>query len=114
MTLSDLLTLPDTRIAQPDAGDSPALLDAYTSDLLSDVMAHAPGDSVLITIQAHTNTVAVATLVGIRVILVCHNRPVPSDMIDAARRERVAIVVTAASQYEASWHVHRLLEATAP
>lgn len=114
MTPHDLESLPDARVAQPDAGESPVIRDAYTSDLLSDVMAHAPEDSVLITIQAHTNTVAVATLVGVRVILVCHNRPVPADMIEAARRERVAIVVTSASQYQASWRVHRLLGSDAP
>ena len=114
MTLHDLESLPQARIVQPDAGESPVIRGAYTSDLLSDVMANAPEDAVLITLQAHTNTVAVATLAGLRVILVCHNRPIPADMIDAARRERVAIAVTSASQYEASWRVHRLLEPGPP
>ncbi len=40
--------------------------DAYTGDLLSDVMGNAPSDSVLMTIQAHKNTVAVASLAQIR------------------------------------------------
>jgi hypothetical protein len=35
---------------------------AYTSDLLSDVMANAHDSDLLITIQAHNNTVAVASL----------------------------------------------------
>ncbi|MBN2875543.1 MAG: iron-sulfur binding hydrogenase, partial [Spirochaetales bacterium] len=42
------------------------IVDAYSSDLLSDVMANAVEGSVLITIQAHLNTIAVASLVGIR------------------------------------------------
>ncbi len=42
---------------------------AYTSDMLSDVMAHAPEDSVLVTLQAHKNTVACATLAGIKAVV---------------------------------------------
>jgi hypothetical protein len=110
MTLHDLESLPGARVLQPDLGDSPELRDAYTSDLLSDVMANAPADSVLITIQGHANTVAVATLAGIRAILVCRNRPTPSDMLEAARRERIAVITTSVSQYEASWRIHALLE----
>ena len=74
----------------------------YVGDLLSDVMGHAGEESVLITIQNHLNTIAVCTLVGIEVIVICHARPVPDDMREAAAREGVAIVVTPLSQYAAS------------
>ena len=113
MTLRDRETLPGARLVQPDSGAFAVLSDAYTSDLLSDVMAHAPAGSVLITLQAHANTVAVATLAGIRAILICHNRPAPPDMIEAARRECIAVAVCPLSQYEASRRIRRLLE-TAP
>ena len=43
---------------------------AYTSDLLSDVMGHAPAESVLITVQNHVNTIAVCTLADIRAVLI--------------------------------------------
>jgi len=108
----DLESLPQTRLVEPDAGDRPILRTAYTSDLLSDVIAHAPPDSVLITLQAHINTVAVASLAGIRAILVCHGRPLPDAMREAARRERIAIAVTELSQYDASWRLHQLLAET--
>lgn len=75
---------------------------AYASDLLSDVMGHCGDESVLITIQNHLNTLAVCTLAGIEVIVICHGRPVPDDMAEAARREEVAIVTTQMSQFEAS------------
>ena len=35
-------------------------------------------------------------------IVICHDRPVPEDMAQAAAREGVAIVTTAMSQFEAS------------
>lgn len=75
---------------------------AYTSDLLSDVMGHCGDESVLITIQNHLNTIAVCTLVGVEVIVICHDRPVPDDMKAAAEREDVAIVTTPLSQFAAS------------
>lgn len=75
---------------------------AYTSDLLSDVMGHCGDESALITIQNHLNTIAVCTLVGVEVIVICHDRPVPEDMKAAAEREEVAIVTTPISQFAAS------------
>ncbi len=81
---------------------------AYVGDLLSDVMGHAGDESVLITVQNHLNTIAVCTLVGIKVIVICHNRPVPPDMAEAAKRENVAIVVTPMAQYAAALALHEL------
>ena len=74
----------------------------YVGDLLSDVMGHAGEDCALVTIQNHLNTIAVCTLVGCAVIVICHGRPVPPDMAEAAAREGVAIVVTPLSQYAAA------------
>ncbi len=82
---------------------------AFTSDLLSDVMAHAEEGSVLITVQAHQTTVAVATLVGIRAILACSDRTIPDDMLEAARKRSIALFRTSLNQFEASIAVHRLL-----
>ena len=81
---------------------APAVSCAYSSDLLSDVMGHAPEDSVLITIQNHLNTIAVCTLAGINAIVLCHGRPAPDDMVAAAAREGVAIIVSPLSQYAAA------------
>jgi serine kinase of HPr protein (carbohydrate metabolism regulator) len=75
---------------------------AYTSDLLSDVMANAGSDFVLITIQAHKNTVAVASLLGLAAIILCNAKPIPQDMIDAARDEGVALLRSKESQFQIS------------
>lgn len=85
-------------VDKPDA----AVNAAYASDLLSDVMGHCGDESALITIQNHLNTIAVCTLAGIEAIVICHDRPVPDDMAEAAKREEVAIIATPMSQFEAS------------
>jgi len=86
------------------------ILDGYTSDLLSDVMGNAPDDSILITIQAHKNTVAVASLAGMPAILLCNNRPAPEEMIQSAKEEEVAVFRCGDNQFQASWRIHQLLE----
>lgn len=107
-TLAELAAaLPAEIVLLPDA--SAPIAAAYTSDLLSDVMAHAPADSILITVQNHLNTVAVATLVNARALLVCHGRAIPADMEAAARAERVAVLRTSLNQFEASCRIGALL-----
>ena len=81
----------------------------YTGDLLSDVMGNAEENSVLVTIQAHKNTVAVASLVGIRAVVLCNGRTSPDDMKNAAKEEGVTIIETKDNQFSASWKIAALL-----
>lgn len=83
----------------------------YTSDLLSDVMANAEEGSVLITIQSHANTVAVASITGIPAIIICNSRPVPEDTIEAATKENIAIYRSTENQFTVSGKVAKLLSA---
>lgn len=90
-------------------GEGRSLVTGYTSDLLSDVMANAEEGSVLITIQAHKNTVAVASLAGCGAIIICNDREIPEDMVAAAAAEEIPIYGCEASQYQISARVHGLL-----
>ncbi len=93
-------------------GDAEAeVTGAYTSDLLSDVMAHCPDGAALVTVQNHTNTVAVCTLVGAPAIIIVHGRAIPDDMVEAARRENIALLRTKDDQFTASCKLGRVLAA---
>ena len=98
MTLNEICAKVGGTVAVPVEGAAATC--CYVGDLLSDIMGHASEDCVLVTIQNHLNTIAVCTLVGCEVIVLCHGRPVPPDMAEAAAREGVAIVVTPHSQFE--------------
>lgn len=82
----------------------------YTSDLLSDVMARAEEDCVLITCQAHKNTIAVAVLKDLAAVVVVNDRPIPDDMREAARDEGIPLFTASDDQYTASWRLHDLFE----
>jgi hypothetical protein len=108
MTIREAAQVLGAEIIQDDFEDT-QLTGAYTSDLLSDVMANAKDGGALITIQAHKNTVAVATLVNISVIVVCNSRPIPEDMVQAAQSEGVAIIRTAENQFTVSGKLYGYL-----
>jgi len=108
MTILETASALGLEIIQGNFEDS-SLSSAYTSDLLSDVIANAKEGGALITIQAHKNTVAVATLANISVIIVCNSRPIPDDMLDAARGEGIAILLSKENQFTVSGKLYNLL-----
>jgi serine kinase of HPr protein (carbohydrate metabolism regulator) len=108
LTIKEAAAALGAQIVQPEFEDAD-LSGAYTSDLLSDVMANAKEGGGLITIQAHKNTVAVATLVNIACIIICNNRPLPEDMLEAAKDEGIAVLLTKENQYTVSGKVWVML-----
>ncbi|MBT8042913.1 MAG: hypothetical protein HKP10_03020 [Kiritimatiellales bacterium] len=101
MKISDLQSLESFTCLQEEYEDI-EIVSGYTSDLLSDVMANADEGSVLVTIQAHKNTIAVSSLAGVAAIIICSNRPVPDDMLAAASSEGIAVFQTAENQFNTS------------
>src|SRR5208282_1341526 len=83
MRISELAQSLGLEVAQGGYADR-EISTGYSSDLLSDVMANAKADGVLVTVQAHKNAVAVASLVGLAAVVVCNSRPLPDDMVEAA------------------------------
>jgi serine kinase of HPr protein (carbohydrate metabolism regulator) len=101
MKISELPTVIHLTCIQ-DQYEDKEIATGYTSDLLSDVMANAGESTVLITIQAHKNTVAVASLTDIGAIVVCNDRPIPDDMVETAREQRIALFTSNGNQYQTS------------
>ncbi len=97
MKISDLESL-GFHCLQPQFEDA-ELAGGYTSDLLSDVMAHLKEGQVLITIQAHKNTLAVASLSGAAAVIFCHGRTVAPDVVDAAAQEGIPLFTTPENQF---------------
>lgn len=108
MKISDLPNLLPLDIIQSQYDDK-EVKSVYTSDLLSDVMGNAEDESILVTIQAHKNTVAVATLKDSKAIIICNDRPISEDMIEAAVQERIALFSTSQNQFLISGQLYKLL-----
>ena len=82
------------------ADEEQTLSDLYCGDLLSDVMANAAEGSGLCTIQAHRNTIAVASLLGLSAIILCNNRTPSDDMLEAAASEGISIFTSKTNHYK--------------
>jgi len=101
MTIKEAAEALGAEICQNEFEDA-ILTGVYTSDLLSDVLAHARNGGALITIQAHKNTVAVAAHANICLIIICNWRPLPPDMLEAAKERGIAVIRTRENQFTVS------------
>ncbi len=66
----------------------------YSSDLLSCVMAGAPHHSIWVTLQAHSNIIAVATLLEISAIIITEGATPEPETIAKANQEGVILLGT--------------------
>ncbi len=64
---------------------------AYTSDLLSDVMANSKKDNVWITLQTHLNIIAVASLKELAAVIIVLDKEIDKDTLDKAESENITI-----------------------
>ncbi len=108
MTISELAASFGYECVQDQFADATAE-SGYTSDLMSDVMANGTGKSVLITIQAHKNAVAVSSMADISALIICNNRPIPDDMIEAARSQEIGVFLTGKDQFTVSGEIYTAL-----
>lgn len=79
----------------------------YTSDLLSCVMAGARHHGVWVTLQSHSNIVAVAALLELGAVIITEDTAPDQDTIDKANEEEINLFVTDKSTF---WVVGKLWE----
>ena len=98
MKISDIAKISGIKaLGEFEDGD---ITSGYTSDLLSDVLANAKDESVLITIQAHKNTIAVAQTAGIRAVIFCNSKKIPENLPEIAQNLKIAIFISEKNQFE--------------
>jgi hypothetical protein len=72
----------------------------YASDLLSDVIAHGRQGDVWITLQAHHNIVAVASMKELAGVILVGGREPEEDTIRKAESEGIPIAVSSLPAFE--------------
>jgi hypothetical protein len=90
------------------AGGETEISGGYVSDLLSDVLAHAPKDGVLVTVQVHLNVIAVAVHAELAAIVFASGRT-PDDVVRAkAVEEGVALYRSEQSAFDIVGRLYEL------
>lgn len=72
----------------------------YTSDLLSCVMAGAKNDNLWVTLQAHLNIVAVASMLDVAAVIITENAQPDETTINKANEQGVILLSTPRFSYE--------------
>jgi hypothetical protein len=81
----------------------------YTSDLLSDVMAHSREGHLWITLQTHQNIIAVAKLKNLAGIVLVNGREPEAETMRRAAEEKIPLLQTADSAFNISGKIYALL-----
>jgi hypothetical protein len=95
MKLQEMIDLLDLKlITTPRDFSSVEPTYGYTSDLLSCVMAGAPHKSVWVTLQAHSNIIAVATLLEISAVIITEGAMPDQTTLNKADEEGIILLST--------------------
>ena len=81
---------------------------AYTSDLLSDVIANVKRENIWVTLQTHVNIAAVATLKEVTAIIIVLNKEIDKDTLEKAESEKITILKTALNSFQISGKLYEL------
>lgn len=86
----------------------PVVTGAYTSDLLSDVIANSKKDNIWITLQTHLNILAVAKLKELAAIIIVSKRDIEKETIEKAETENITLLRTTMNAFEISGKLYEL------
>ena len=93
MNIQEIISLLDLKVlTTPKDFSTVTPTCGYTSDLLSCVMAGAQHKSIWVTLQAHSNIVAVATLLEISAVIISEGATPEPETIAKAEEEGVILL----------------------
>jgi len=93
--------------------ETPAVKEAditrgYASDLLSDVLAHAPEGGLLVTLQVHLNVIAVASHAELAAVVFAGGRRPEPDVIEKAVTEGISLYTSPDETFDVVGRLYEL------
>jgi hypothetical protein len=80
----------------------------FISDMVSDIVAGAGANSLLLTIQTHKNLIATANLVDIAAIVYVRDKKPADDVIELANRAKITLFATDLDSWKLAIKLHEL------
>lgn len=99
MQVSDFVKLSGGKVLTGEYEDR-QIACGYTCDLLSHVMGKGQQDMAWITVQAHMNVIAVASLMDFACVIIPEGLPVDEMIVKKAAQEDIIIVSCEQTAYE--------------
>jgi len=110
MTLQQIARLLDLTLLNPQVSFDPSreVGQAHASDLLSDVLANAPGGGLLLTIQVHMNVIAVCLHAGLSGVVFTSGLSPEEAVREKAAAEGLPLFATRESTFEVAGKLYAL------
>lgn len=99
MTVGEVCERAGLKVLAGKAGLSKEVTGVYICDLLSWVMAHGKKGDAWITVQTHSNVVAVAALLELSCIIIPEETEVEEDTLKKAEDEGIPVLQSAMNSY---------------
>ena len=99
MYVSDFVKLSGGRVLTGEYEDR-EIVCGYTCDLLSHVMGKGQADMAWITVQAHMNVIAVASLMDFACVIIPESLPVDEAIVKKAAQEDIILLSSDKTAYE--------------
>lgn len=109
MILKQIIADLGLKVLTPSGPLDTEVTGGYTSDLLSDVIAHSREGNLWITLQTHPNIVAVARLKDLAGIIIVHDRQPEEETRRKAEEEKVTLLGTEDNSFVISGRLYQLL-----
>ncbi len=109
MKLNSIIEKLKLQVLEEGGGGDREVSGAYTSDLLSDVIANSRESQLWITMQTHQNTLAVAKLKDLAGIIIVNDREPEEETRKKAQDEGVVLLRTSETAYIISGKLYQLL-----
>ena len=100
MKVKELLEQTNWELVTEDLDLDREVKGVYVGDLLSWVMGNGEPDAAWVTVQIHTNVVAVALLREFSCVIIADNAEINEDMLNAAKEEGLILIESHISSYE--------------
>jgi len=109
MTVKKLIEILGLEVLTGTTNLEKSIEGGYVSDLLSDVIANAPENSIWVTVQRHINILGVAKLKNIVAIVIPRSLAVEAGVVEKARTEGIALLGSRLSAFEVTGKLYALL-----
>lgn len=100
MTLSQILSDSRLTLVYGEELETMLIEGYYIGDLLSFVMAKAKKGQLWLTVQAHPNVIAIASLLELSGVIVLEGVKIPEETIQLAKEHKVTLMQTESSAVE--------------
>jgi len=108
MTVGDVVEALGLEVLTVDRSLGTEVTGAYSSDLLSDVIANGQPGNLWITLQTHRNIIAVASLKELSAVVLVNGRTPDPEALAKAREENVVLLSSRLPAFELAGRLYQM------